>query len=75
MVVGGIVAFILDNLLPGSAQDRGIVKWRSLMVEEGKGTMASIHVYDLPFGVTNHRTRKNRVSPVSRASPAHMNSP
>ena len=56
MVVGGIVAFILDNLLPGSEQDRGIVKWRSLMVEEGKGTIASIHVYDLPFGVTNKWT-------------------
>ena len=53
MVVGGIVAFILDNVLPGSQKDRGIIKWRSLMMEEGKGTMASIHVYDLPFGLTN----------------------
>ena len=25
--------------------------------------------------LSHHRTRKNRVSPVSRASPAHMNSP
>ena len=25
--------------------------------------------------LSHHRTRKNRVSPVNRASPAHMNSP
>ena len=25
--------------------------------------------------LSHHRARKNRVSPVSRASPAHMNSP
>ena len=56
MVVGGMVAFILDNLLPGSKQDRGIVKWRSLNVQGGKGSMASIHVYDLPFGITNKWT-------------------
>ena len=28
-----------------------------------------------PEYLSHHRTRKNRVSPVSRASPAHMNSP
>ena len=28
-----------------------------------------------PEYFSHHRTRKNRVSPVSRASPAHMNSP
>ncbi|XP_028392387.1 solute carrier family 23 member 1-like [Dendronephthya gigantea] len=53
MVVGGLVAFILDNILPGSDKDRGIIKWRSQMMQEGKGNVASIHVYDLPFGITN----------------------
>ena len=28
-----------------------------------------------PEYLSHHRTRKNRVSPVNRASPAHMNSP
>ena len=28
-----------------------------------------------PEYLSHHRTRNNRVSPVSRASPAHMNSP
>ena len=53
MVVGGMCALILDNILPGSVKDRGIIKWRSLMMEQRKGNMASIHVYDLPFGLTS----------------------
>ena len=31
--------------------------------------------FSSPKYLSHHRTRKNRVSPVSRASPAHMNSP
>ena len=31
--------------------------------------------FSFPEYLSHHRTRKNRVSPVSRASPAHMNSP
>ena len=31
--------------------------------------------FSSPEYLSHHRTGKNRVSPVSRASPAHMNSP
>ena len=31
--------------------------------------------FSSPEYLSHHRTRKNRVSPVSRASPAHMNNP
>ena len=31
--------------------------------------------FSSPEYLSHHRTQKNRVSPVSRASPAHMNSP
>ena len=31
--------------------------------------------FSSPEYLSHHRTRKNQVSPVSRASPAHMNSP
>lgn len=55
MAVGGLVALILDNVLPGTEKDRGIIKWRSLMMEQRRGTTASHHVYDLPFGLTNKR--------------------
>lgn len=53
MLVGGMAAFLLDNIVPGSNEDRGILKWRGLMMEQRQGTTASNHVYDLPFGITN----------------------
>ena len=28
MFVGGLCGFIMDNLIPGHADDRGIEKWR-----------------------------------------------
>ena len=31
--------------------------------------------FSSPEYLSHHKRRKNRVSPVSRASPAHMNSP
>ena len=31
--------------------------------------------FSSPEYLSHHRTRKNQVSPVNRASPAHMNSP
>ena len=53
MAVGGLSGFILDNLLPGTAEERGILKWRSLFSEEGDDgksrKIASIHTYDIPF--------------------------
>lgn len=55
MAIGGSIAFLLDNIIPGTAEERGIRQWRMF---EGKddspvSNMASIHVYDLPFGFTN----------------------
>jgi hypothetical protein len=54
MSIGGLIAFTLDNTIPGTTEERGITKWRNL---EGKNSeasnVASIHVYDLPFGFTN----------------------
>ncbi len=51
MAVGGVTGFILDNLLPGTPKERGIVTWRSLFEEKGPGgkKVASIHTYDVPF--------------------------
>lgn len=50
MAVGGSFGFILDNLLPGTKQERGIIKWKKSFSDEGEATeVASIHVYDPPF--------------------------
>ena len=51
MALGGITGFILDNILPGSLDERGMTKWRSAISEgETEGErLASIHTYDVPF--------------------------
>ena len=53
MAVGGIIACLLDNLIPGTPEERGIRKWRKLATGQTIKNVASIHVYDLPFGVAN----------------------
>ena len=51
MAVGGITGCILDNLLPGTLEERGILAWTTTCTgsdNESVGT-TSIHVYDLPW--------------------------
>lgn len=48
MAIGCIVAIILDNALPGTAEERGINKWRQMLDvkrDEIKSPV-SIHIYD-----------------------------
>lgn len=51
MWVGGLVGFVLDVSLPGTDEERGILKWRELRQskEESLTRIASIHTYDIPF--------------------------
>ena len=63
MAVGCIVAFILDNTIPGTIEERGLKAWRQhLSVESDEQCQtASIKVYDLPFGlnrISNYKVAK-----------------
>ncbi|EDO49567.1 predicted protein, partial [Nematostella vectensis] len=53
MAVGGITGLILDNALPGTPEERGILLWRKIVTEGGdeSNQVASFHIYDLPFGL------------------------
>ena len=54
MAVGGICGLLLDNLIPGTPEERGLVAWRQHLSSDETGEecqTASIHVYDLPFGL------------------------
>ncbi len=48
-----MVGFFLDVSLPGTEEERGILKWRqtheSKTDDETKFHIASIHTYDIPF--------------------------
>ncbi|XP_037324366.1 solute carrier family 23 member 1 isoform X1 [Pungitius pungitius] len=59
MFVGGFLAFCLDNTIPGSKQERGLVEWRS-------SSDSSSSSYDLPFGMgVVGRTQWLRRFPIS----------
>ena len=53
MWVGGVVGFFLDITLPGTEEERGILKWRKTheqpTEDEEKIQIASIHTYDIPY--------------------------
>lgn len=51
MFVGGFTGFVLDNLLPGTEEERGIVKWRKSheLHSASSYSLAPITVYDPPF--------------------------
>lgn len=53
MAVGGIVAIILDNTIPGTDEERGLMAWRQSVSDENgeQFQTASIKIYDLPFGL------------------------
>ena len=63
MFVGGLVGFVLDNTVPGTPEERGIRKWREILrdSDDKHVGIASIHTYDLPFGLnklSNHKFAK-----------------
>ncbi|XP_016898703.1 solute carrier family 23 member 2 isoform X2 [Cynoglossus semilaevis] len=51
MFVGGSVAFILDNTIPGSSEERGLKKLKRGVGVSGT-ELEGMRSYDLPFGMT-----------------------
>ncbi|XP_062913044.1 solute carrier family 23 member 2 [Mobula hypostoma] len=49
MFVGGCVAFILDNTIPGTTEERGLRKWK--IGVSGAKCLDSRDTYNLPFGM------------------------
>ena len=54
MFIGGLLGCLLDNLIPGNPEDRGITKWRNTTSLQGPHSQDSpsiedTSVYDLPF--------------------------
>uniref|UniRef100_A0A3B3Z8Q7 Uncharacterized protein n=1 Tax=Periophthalmus magnuspinnatus TaxID=409849 RepID=A0A3B3Z8Q7_9GOBI len=53
MFVGGFFGFILDNTIPGSKQERGILAWNKAHEDDSSNTLESGEVYNLPFGINS----------------------
>ncbi|KAM8891006.1 xan_ur_permease domain-containing protein [Spinachia spinachia] len=54
MFVGGFFGFILDNTIPGSKHERGILAWNKAHKDDSSNTLESGDVYNLPFGISSY---------------------
>ncbi|XP_004430789.1 PREDICTED: solute carrier family 23 member 1-like [Ceratotherium simum simum] len=50
MFVGGLLGFLLDNTIPGSPEERGLLAWNQIHEQSEETTKAS-EVYSLPCGI------------------------
>ncbi|NWW95148.1 S23A1 protein, partial [Rhynochetos jubatus] len=51
MFVGGTIAFVLDNTIPGTQEERGLVQWKAGAHSDSTAS-ASLRSYDFPFGMS-----------------------
>ncbi|XP_064601384.1 solute carrier family 23 member 1-like [Liolophura sinensis] len=49
MFIGGVIALILDNVAPGTIEERGLHAWQTVSEDSAR----FITVYDLPMWITN----------------------
>ncbi|KAK9516996.1 hypothetical protein VZT92_024894 [Zoarces viviparus] len=54
MFVGGFFGFFLDNTIPGSKHERGILAWNKAHEDDSCNTVQSGEVYNLPFGISSY---------------------
>ncbi|XP_067998811.1 solute carrier family 23 member 1-like [Melanerpes formicivorus] len=55
MFVGGLLGFFLDNTIPGTQEERGLLAWKNNHSGEAANSQLLSKVYDLPFGIgTRH---------------------
>ncbi|TDH00219.1 hypothetical protein EPR50_G00186120 [Perca flavescens] len=53
MFIGGFLGFFLDNTIPGTKSERGLLAWNKVHLEDSSYTLTTEEVYDLPFGITS----------------------
>ncbi|KAK9531800.1 hypothetical protein VZT92_011205 [Zoarces viviparus] len=53
MFVGGVLGFFLDNTIPGTKRERGLLAWGKADLEDSIYAAGTEEVYDLPFGITS----------------------
>ncbi|XP_047430261.1 solute carrier family 23 member 1-like isoform X3 [Mugil cephalus] len=61
MFVGGFLGFVLDNTIPGTKRERGLLAWDKVRLEDSDNTFETEEVYALPFGITSYLRSKSWV--------------
>uniref|UniRef100_A0A3Q1EQ65 Solute carrier family 23 member 1-like n=1 Tax=Acanthochromis polyacanthus TaxID=80966 RepID=A0A3Q1EQ65_9TELE len=54
MFVGGLLGFFLDNTVPGTRLERGLLALEKLQLEDSGSNLGTEEVYNLPFGITSY---------------------
>ncbi|OBS80271.1 hypothetical protein A6R68_21529 [Neotoma lepida] len=50
MFVGGFLGFVLDNTIPGTPEERGLLAWSQIQ-EDSEETLKTSKIYSLPWGI------------------------
>ncbi|KAM7368146.1 hypothetical protein PAMP_014393 [Pampus punctatissimus] len=53
MFVGGFLGFFLDNTIPGTKRERGLLALDKVHLEDASSLFGTENIYDLPFGITS----------------------
>uniref|UniRef100_A0A4W4DTF8 Uncharacterized protein n=1 Tax=Electrophorus electricus TaxID=8005 RepID=A0A4W4DTF8_ELEEL len=53
MFVGGFIGFILDNTIPGTKCERGIIAWTKAYEDTSESCLENDEVYGLPWGLSS----------------------
>ncbi|XP_077949701.1 solute carrier family 23 member 1 isoform X3 [Gasterosteus aculeatus] len=61
MFVGGVLGFFLDNTIPGTKRERGLLAWDKGDPEDSAHAAGTDQVYDLPFGITSRLSSQSWV--------------
>ncbi|XP_031711858.1 xan_ur_permease domain-containing protein [Anarrhichthys ocellatus] len=74
MFVGGFFGFFLDNTIPGSKHERGILAWNKAHEDDSSNTLESGEVYNLPFGISSYLSSSSWVRSIPFCPPAEPSS-
>ncbi|XP_026197492.1 solute carrier family 23 member 1-like [Anabas testudineus] len=61
MFIGGFLGFFLDNTIPGTKRERGLLSMDKDHLEDSSNTCGGEELYDLPFGITSRLSSQSWV--------------
>lgn len=51
ILVGGVLGCVLDNIIPGTPEERGLIQWAKQMELKGDNLSSETNTYDFPIGM------------------------
>ncbi|XP_034018592.1 solute carrier family 23 member 1-like [Thalassophryne amazonica] len=64
MFIGGFLGFCLDNTIPGTKEERGLLSYNKIHFQDSTDSSATEDIYDLPFGIASFLASRSWSFPV-----------